>query len=215
MLAEISRAHNENELTHELDDPSCFPGTLPRIDAFYQKHPHLINPHDKIRELIECKILCAFKKALSLSHLTNLDDKQKLYDALTTFTDLHAWNIINHPKNVLDTELEPTDIDDLFQRKQEFFASYFGANGEKLIAEIKEDLAKSESMLQIEDVGEEFILQNLLNTGRVTLSTTRYLTDIFLADRNLKRHAACSMSTFNPSESLEESSKPSTSFRCS
>lgn len=211
MLAEISRAHNENELTHELDDPSCFPGTLPRIDAFYQKHPHLINPHDKIRELIECKILCAFKKALS--HLTNLDDKQKLYDALTTFTDLHAWNIINHPKNVLDTELEPADIDDLFQRKQDFFESYFGTNGEKLIAEIKEDLAKSESMLQIEDVGEEFILQNLLNTGRITLSTTRYLTDIFLADRHLKRHAACSMSTFNPSESLEESCKKPVPFR--
>ncbi|MFI4937948.1 MAG: ankyrin repeat domain-containing protein [Candidatus Berkiellales bacterium] len=176
-LAEIGRAHNMS--TTEVDNPSCFPGTISRLDNVFQAHPMFkVDPvlSVKIREIASQLVVKVFGDALR--KLPTAEDKLALYEALSLYSDFNALNIINKPESILDTQGESAKLTQLLKIRQNFFNHYFGENAEKGIAEINDKLIKEFSLFLDEDT-QVIALAALMNMGRASLTTTFSLTECY------------------------------------
>lgn len=192
-LAEISRAHNDSD--QKSDNPSCYPGTLTRLDLIFQKHPKFVVDKELFKSTADFAsqlIIKAFNSALDLCK--NKTEKLELYEAITLFSHDNARDILHRPDAVLTTEGESADLNKLLQIRKSFFTTYFGEQGNEGIKKINALLLNHRLFIN-EDLTEVALLP-LLNMSRATPATTFSLTEAY--QRAIPTEKPLAMSMVNP-----------------
>jgi len=161
-LAEISRAHND-DASDDSDNPSCYPGTLTRLDLIFQKHPNFYVEKELFRttnEIGRQLVLKAFNAELSSYH--DEAKKLELYNAISLFSSGNAIDILHQPNSILTPEGGSPDLKHLLSVRKVFFEKYFGKQGRKGIDEINKQLAPHKLSV---DNKQEIALLPLINMG--------------------------------------------------
>lgn len=178
-MAEISRAHNKDASGH--DNPSCFPGTLTRLDLIFQRHPKYQMPVDIFKEAAEVASQMIIKDFDSeLGTYSDEAEKLKLFEALALFDHTNAMDIL-HPgpaKKIRDTAGNAADLHELLTIREIFFKKYFGELGEKGIERINAILLERHN-LSLEEEMSEVALAPLLNMSKATPTTIFSLTEAY------------------------------------
>jgi len=122
-LSDIRRTHNTPDDPFTQDDPSCFPGTITRIANMGNFHPKvalpiIMDPEDILMTILTPKICSIF--STKIKELRTLEEKQKLFLALTMLSTINAQGVINGENIFKGSVFEDSDEKEMLEIRNAF-----------------------------------------------------------------------------------------------